>query len=466
MWKIINWRKRSSTGEYAEAQKDVEVRYPGIPEKTYQMERRRKRKRIKEHIDTFISDSTLHGLHFCFDRKHLIRRIMWTLVLLAAFGYVSEKLYASVQEFLSYPLSTATTVKYVKNMEFPAISFCNRNDFRKSKYYGTKLQTLPASRFDLLNGTEYRDIVDSSNHRLVDMLEEASFGGIPLSVDNFTYYWDNSGTTKCYTVNWDKSSPWKVSKIGEKGALSLTLNIQHYEYDNTTNDAGAKLILHGQDETPIKTPGILLSPGLHTYVAVSKIKKKNLPHPYITKCGSKKLNYFEEYSQHLCWLDSLTTHVLEKCHCIDAFMPGDNPVCDLERLNNCTWGTWENFDNKMEYDCPIPCDMFEFRAQLSQALFPSNSVADKLAKKYKLAGSLMENRLFIRENFLKVTIFYSDLSYEYVEQQPSYDLKILLGDIGGQLGLFLGSSVLTYLEIVDCLFMLVYTKYFEIFLPR
>ena len=34
---------------------------------------------------------------------------------------------------------------------------------------------------------------------------------------------------------------------------------------------------------------------------------------------------------------------------------------------------------------------------------------------------------FYRENLLKVEIYYDELSYDLIEQVPSYDLKILLG---------------------------------------
>ena len=36
--------------------------------------------------------------------------------------------------------------------------------------------------------------------------------------------------------------------------------------------------------------------------------------------------------------------------------------------------------------------------------------------------------LFSRDNFLKVVIYYGDLNYEYMEQIPSYDLMVLLGE--------------------------------------
>ena len=47
-----------------------------------------------------------------------------------------------------------------------------------------------------------------------------------------------------------------------------------------------------------------------------------------------------------------------------------------------------------------------------------------------------------------------------------YPLFAISGDIGGQLGLFLGSSLLTYVEFFDCILMVIYTKYFEVLLPR
>ena len=58
------------------------------------------------------------------------------------------------------------------------------------------------------------------------------------------------------------------------------------------------------------------------------------------------------------------------------------------------------------------------------------------------------------------------MSYSLMEQTPSYDLMLLLGDIGGQLGLFLGTSILTYMEFFDLLAMVIYTKYFEKFTKK
>lgn len=88
-----------------------------------------------------------------------------------------------------------------------------------------------------------------------------------------------------------------------------------------------------------------------------------------------------------------------------------------------------------------------------------------------------------RDNFLVLDIFFEALNYETIEQKKAYDVAGLLGgcltdywvgtylwdsngrmllvtappvlragDIGGQMGLFIGASVLTVLEIFDYIY--------------
>ena len=248
----------------------------GIPEKAFQMEKRRKRKRNEEQINNFISNSTLHGLHFCFDKKHLIRRIIWTLILIAAFGYVGEKIYASLVQFFQYPMSTTTTLVYDrKDANLPAISICNLNDFRQSKFKDTLLSKVLSGELppSVLNASTYRKTVTDANHRLSDMLKSVWIGRKQYNESHFIEYWDSSGTTRCYTFNSGKNGLpiISVNVSGAKNGVEMMLDVQQYDYSDTSQ-AGIKLILHGQDETPIKTSGMLLSPGTFTYVEIAKRK--------------------------------------------------------------------------------------------------------------------------------------------------------------------------------------------------
>jgi len=54
-------------------------------------------------------------------------------------------------------------------------------------------------------------------------------------------------------------------------------------------------------------------------------------------------------------------------------------------------------------------------------------------------------------------VFFSELKYTYVESSAAYPALALLCDIGGALGLILGSTMLTFCELADFLFILAAT---------
>ena len=60
----------------------------------------------------------------------------------------------------------------------------------------------------------------------------------------------------------------------------------------------------------------------------------------------------------------------------------------------------------------------------------------------------------MREEILKVNIYYKTLNMKTIREHRSYEIENLLADIGGQLGLFSGYSILTLLEILFLVFTL------------
>ena len=60
---------------------------------------------------------------------------------------------------------------------------------------------------------------------------------------------------------------------------------------------------------------------------------------------------------------------------------------------------------------------------------------------------------------MQVDIFYKELSYEKIEQQPAFEFLSLLSEVGGFLGLLLGASVLTVCELLDFVAMFFIDRY-------
>ena len=186
-----------------------------------------------------------------------------------------QKLYESTTHFFSYPFSTTTTIKYEEEMLFPAVSLCNLNDMRMSVMNGTKLHKAIVNRGNILalDGKEYTETLRKANHRLEDMLKVCNIEGKPCYVKNFTQFNHNQGD-RCFTFN--SGHPGhkliKVNNTGLKHSLEMVIDIEHHDYYPDTQHSGIHLILHGQDETPVKMQGIMLSTGFATYIKVTKRK--------------------------------------------------------------------------------------------------------------------------------------------------------------------------------------------------
>lgn len=55
----------------------------------------------------------------------------------------------------------------------------------------------------------------------------------------------------------------------------------------------------------------------------------------------------------------------------------------------------------------------------------------------------------IEKSFIQLEVYFATLTSESVEERPSYTILALLCDIGGALGLILGSTILTVIEFLD-----------------
>lgn len=155
-------------------------------------------------MDEFIGNSTLHGFHYCFDKRYRLRRLIWTVVLIGSVCVVLNKLSGSAKKFFDYPFSSTTSVIHVDEIEFPAISICNINDLRMSKMHNTKLHKLlqkeEGMTMDNITGHEYASTTRKANHELSSMTHDCDLINQPCSAKNFTHFFQTQGE-KCYTIN-------------------------------------------------------------------------------------------------------------------------------------------------------------------------------------------------------------------------------------------------------------------------
>ena len=137
---------------------------------------------------------------------------------------------------------------------------------------------------------------------------------------------------------------------------------------------------------------------------------------------------------------------------------------------HCVEDIDKHFSPNVDCDCPNECVRKTFEVEMTQSEWPTNksiprfingvfeqlrtSAADfmvQVFEKYwndKRVGS-QDALNTIRSNFGQVNIHFKELSETIIKERPVYEVVNILSNIGGLLGLYLGFSVLTILEVVD-----------------
>ncbi|XP_075707921.1 acid-sensing ion channel 1 isoform X1 [Rhinoderma darwinii] len=420
---------------------------------------------------SFAGSCTLHGLsHIITEGPWGVRRFVWAGAFLVSLFLFLSQVWERVAYYRAYPHLTAIDEMVATKMDFPAITLCNCNRFRSSQlsnseiFYLSPLLDFPEdgdielvsepSRETGAGTSDLYQITERSSHQLNEMMLDCTYQGRDCDIDDFIPVFTRYG--KCYTFNSGQNgrTPLITTKGGTGNGLELMLDIQQDEYlpvwgetDETSFEAGIKVQIHSQDEPPfIDQLGFGVAPGFQTFVSCQEQRLTYLPPPW-GDCKSSAIDseFFDTYSISACRIDCETRYLVENCNCRMVHMPGDAAYCTPELYKECADPA---LDFLVEKDndycvCETPCNMTRYGKEMSMVKIPSKASARYLAKKYN------KSEQYIAENILVLDIFFEALNYETIEQKKAYEVAGLLGDIGGQMGLFIGASILTVLELFD-----------------
>ncbi|XP_055140525.1 acid-sensing ion channel 3 isoform X1 [Symphalangus syndactylus] len=446
-------------------------------------------------IRVFASNCSMHGLGHVFGPGSLsLRRGMWAAAMVLSVATFLYQAAERVRYYREFHHQTALDERESHRLVFPAVTLCNINPLRRSRltpndlhWAGSVLLGLdPAEHTAFLRALgrppappgfmpsptfDMAQLYARAGHSLDDMLLDCRFRGQPCGPENFTTIFTRMG--KCYTFNSgaDGAELLTTTRGGMGNGLDIMLDVQQEEYlpvwrddEETPFEVGIRVQIHSQEEPPIIDQlGLGVSPGYQTFVSCQQQQLSFLPPPW-GDCSSASLNpnYEPEPSDPLgslspspspippytlmgCRLACETRYVARKCGCRMMYMPGDAPVCSPQQYKNCAHPAIDAMLRKDPCACPNPCASTRYAKELSMVRIPSRAAARFLARK------LNRSEAYIAENVLALDIFFEALNYETVEQKKAYEMSELLGDIGGQMGLFIGASLLTILEILDYL---------------
>ncbi|XP_071851417.1 epithelial sodium channel subunit beta-like isoform X1 [Apostichopus japonicus] len=317
---------------------------------------------------------------------------------------------------------------------------------------------------NILSITKYliptKEELTKFGHQAGDLIRKCSFNGRPCNHSHFDVL-VNKQYGNCFTFNSSGISGGKISKVGEKLGLHLTLFIENPEYVGLlTEESGVRMAIHPRNSYPYPEDiGISLAAGFLTSIGLRQVELKRLPSPHGECTDGKGFDHVqgENYiygvisCQKKCFLQNLN----KSCGCVDDINKDFQNTAQCSHNNSkCLQSIQRRFhSNGLECHCPVPCHEFIYNTKISSAVWPSEMYQYHLHNEFNVTDddsinvNLWKDIAVTRKNLLRVKVYFEELNYQLVEQIKTYSLATMLSSFGGLLGLFLGFSLITVFEV-------------------
>lgn len=458
---------------------------------------------IKKIVIENIESSTSHGIPNIFRNKSITLKILWIISLMVSSGYCVYCLSKNFKDFFDYKTNTQIKYDRVSQIEFPAVSFCNQysynvnsksNLIELSKFGFSQLSDFIFETENILNYGEfmelasyflqnqtitYKDKLEYIGFTLDYLLINCKFNSNKCSKSDFeTFYSPKFGF--CYKFNGNQTKGIrKIGMTGKKNGLSLELYIGEptVEYD-IYKTSGIELFIHNWTNMPSQQDTISLSGGFETNIATNQIfmKKKSKPYSncieniysassFNSDLYTETIRLYKKYQQKECLNICYHKDIKKKCGCYDPdfFYAESNQFCSFDIFRECVLNHRKIIGDSPENiecfkNCPEECDSVKYFNQVSHSNFPSPFYKNILMK-YDEALNESLKRGFVFENLdksvLSVNIYYDDIAITTIEEIPAKTVEQLVAEVGGFLGLCIGISFLSVVEILDTIIKII-----------
>ncbi|CAF0801224.1 unnamed protein product [Adineta ricciae] len=471
-------------------------------------------KGIIDVLKTWFSNSPSHGIRRISLADSIFGRIFWSFICLIFTSLMCFFILTVIRNYIAQPMKINLSIRqYQDSQYFPAITFCNLNPVRNLKVLNRPSDRPRPPRPGHMNRDlshfvdalmrrqltknlhRKRPMVMESGYALDDLLIQCVFNGY-VCHGNFTpFFHPNYGN--CFTFDNDlhvsnipqnETTPfWTMvddESTDDGYKLFLELFLHQDDYEPSLDDRAAfRVFIHRKNQIPILSQNSLfLAPKTYTKLIFSQ-RIILFSH----KCRSDLTDEMKEifglnsirYSQDLCFKLCEFRLITIECNCTNRLLMvfsqffNPNHTTHIKTNDSCSI-TNKCFSNRHRFNsiryCPecLPeCELIQYTTQSSYADYPNFRSMDKTSKRvktflkkinstsYKNQPSCSQNR---NEPFLDdivaVGISASPYATEILSESPMYTWVDLISSIGGQTGLWIGVSLISFVEIGELLFLL------------
>ena len=402
---------------------------------------------LNQRINDYIDGFTIHGLTKVF-RSQRKEAFVWFFFISVGILFASVVIGRLISKY--YKFETYTDVRRIitDRNTLPSMSVCDFEALQREYFYYCKSSIGNVTGNGVpCNRSTFTNDVDVNNVAVRD--------GI----------WSNFKFEVVYCVSWDANSRGCVTSknfTSRMNGACFTWNYDgtfHDDYSHVdfkfklkTNTTKTTVIVvpHDPEITEIDiTKKITIEAGSKYEITIGKTLLVRKAEPYSkcqTSAGSRDLDVFPgAYSRRTCIITYKQMAIFKECgdifdH-IRSFLPKETIQLlqqnkTIKEVQDCVRKNFVKIKGPPKEICPFPC------SEMSLRISPHSYKQDNAPQDVYDVELQLE----------------SVDSYTLMEEQPIYSLEQLSAEIGGFLGLVVGASFLSFIEMFICATLVVLKK--------
>jgi hypothetical protein len=375
--------------------------------------------KIKEKSIELGLSSTFIGLPNIIRNENKCLKLMWLILFIFGSSGGIYTVIKVINDYLDYEVVTSIKVFNEIPAKFPAVTF-----------------------YFLRN--------NQANISLNEILFRCYFNSLECNSSDFETIQDKFG----YISYKFKSKQSFID--GSFYGLVVYLNLTNIPfYNNTYSLDGLKLIIHNDSIDPgyyagTSKKGLYLATGQLNDIVVKKIFTNKLGEPY-NDC-IKDIKSIDSYDSDLFrYIIQSTNYTYRQKDCFEYCIGRQiykriNITDKIDHWMNLIKNSTSKLDFVKEYievikkqtfqfclpDCPLECDSVKYETFYSFTKYERNNSFNVKIDDYVVFG-----------------VYFDSLDYTLIDQIPKMNKLDLISNIGGNLGLFIGVSFLSFAEIIE-----------------
>lgn len=462
---------------------------------------------ISSVIQNRLLNSSIYAVSQVGKSSSQIHKVIWLMILSAAVLGCSHQVWCCLNLYLQYPVVVNLNVDQTSKMAFPAVTICNlnrmdsqfescihengfvsctpNNDSSES-YFPTKVVGSPLvvserqsfmSCRSKLSGLQpkskekYLRFLDKYSkvdvktryalgYNCTDILAKCSFKGGNCDWRDF-YTFQSMEYGNCFTFN--KDGHLEVNPSAYGNGLEIVININADHYLPISHTLGARIIVHDPADDPQpEERGINISPGYDVTLSLKKTQMIRLRSPYRDRCIDYKPGGPPNMeSPSACMQVCMQEQYYERCGCLEPTLLkiSNEKQCNISNTTemcclDAVLHELEKFGSPC--DCPLPCVSPYYHEIISMAKWPSRYFFLKNYVESNLTSDVGDALKRHRKTYAKVNIYYATSEVLSYELTPKFQFSEMLSHLGGELGLWLGLSLVAVFEFVETVLCLVH----------